>query len=123
MRLFLVPPLVAAAGHLFVVLIMGAKISVFLSRGTEKAKQTLTISISSHLSDRSVALFCISTALQFRSGSTVDPLCPIRRYTSLSRLAEQILLSAAVQALHGRRQRGEGKVAVTQRGGGVTALV
>lgn len=99
-------------------------VCVFIPRNCER-KQTLTFSISSHLSERSAALLHISTALGLGTGSTVDPppLGPIRRYTSPARLAEQILPSAAEPALHGPRRRGSGKVAVTRRGGEVTAPV
>lgn len=101
-------------------LFWGADICVFSSRGTVRENKLLAFSISSHLSGCSVALLCISAALGLGPGSTVAPLGPIRRYTSRIRLAEQILPSAAVPALHGRSQRGRGKVAVTQGGGEVT---
>lgn len=103
---FLMPLLAAAAGCqppcMFFSLLRGGCLCLFIPRNCER-KQTMTFSISSHLSDCSVALLCISTALQLGTGSTVAPLGPIRRYTSPTRLAEQILPSAAEPALHGRR--------------------
>lgn len=126
---FLAPPLAAAAGcrapcMFFFSFFRGADICVFLSHGIARENKLWPSPFP--LIYQAVPLRPSVSPPPFGSetGQQSPPtLGPIRRYASPARLAEQILPTAAEPALQGRRRRGRGKVAVTRRGGEVTALV